>query len=125
MTLPIATAIGNIDRFNRHICTVSFAEDLTPDQQSGLVTATKTYNKTSPGGALKPRYHLEFDGPRMTVCQSAMTEAPTRLQVTGFLDQLGIIHPDDSQSEAAPTTTLPRVQRVRDRTATPRTAARQ
>lgn len=124
MTSPLVSAVGNIDRFNKCICTVSFETVPTPDQQSRLVSATKSFNNSSPGGALKPRYHLTFCGRTMTVCQSTMTEAPTKLQVTEFLDHLSIVHPDDSPSEAAPVTTTPLPVRHARGGTTPLTAAR-
>ena len=78
MKLPTVTDSTAFDRFNALLCTVTLEDELTLEQQQRLNQLIEKFNNTSPGGKLKPRYSLIFNGPQVTIRQASMTEAPTR-----------------------------------------------
>lgn len=108
MTLPTVTDSTAFDRFNARLCIVTFEDVLSLEQQQRLNQLVEKFNLSSPGGKLKPRYSLTFDGPQVTIRQASMTEAPTKPHFDGLMNELEFNIPDVSTST---TTSLPAINR--------------
>lgn len=103
MNLPSVTSIDPFERFNLTLCTATFDGEISPEVQTALNGQVDNFNQRSPGGPLKPRYHLAFQGNQIFFCQRSSTEAPTKQNFDRLLQELGIALPDEATG-SAPTT---------------------
>lgn len=120
MSLPAVSHATAFERFNTCLCVVTFEDPLSAEQQQKLIHAVNQFNNCSPGGKLKPRYSLSFNGTQVTIRQTSLTEAPTRKQFDSLVGELEFNLPGESTS----TTTPPPVINNRDKAHAPRRAAR-
>lgn len=119
MTLPAVLQATAFDRFNTCLCVLTFEDRLSAEQQQRLIRVIDKFNNRSPGGKLKPRFSLTFDGPQVTIRQASMTEAPTKQHFDGLMSELEFTLPDVSTS----TTTPPPAINDRDKGSATRRAA--
>lgn len=111
MTLPSVIEFGRFERFNGRMCSVTFAADISADDQRQLKALTEGHNRTTPGGPEKPRYYLVFKGNLIEFWRTPGTEAPTKVQFGELLQTLNIADPLEADSRPQPTAaTLPKTE---------------
>lgn len=90
-TLPIATTQSPFERMNAIMSTFEFASDLDDETRGWLESTTLEFNKTIPGSAIRPRFHLRYPKANaLSICQRSDTEAPTKGLFDRLVTELGI-----------------------------------
>lgn len=111
MTLPNVIEFGRFERFNGRMCLVTFAADITAEEQRRLTALTESHNGTM-GGPEKARYFLVFKDNLIEFWRVPATEAPTRVQFGELLQKLEIIDPLEAEEPRLQPTavTLPKAR---------------
>lgn len=105
MNFPHWISDSGFERYNLVLCTATFDGPFTPEMQATLIKRTENFNESSPGGPLKARYFLDFQGNKIVFRQRSLNEAPTRHHFDDFRQEIGLVFADDTVS--VPLTTQP------------------
>ncbi len=105
-TLPSVTEFGRFERFNGRMCSVTFAANISPEEQCRLKALTESHNLTVSGGPEKPRFYLVFKDNLIEFWRIPGTEAPTKAQFGELLQELSIADPLEAEPQPQPTAVI-------------------
>lgn len=100
--LQLGKVVQEFDRFNLCLCAFEIPAAPTEEEIQAIMEQVVYFNRTSPGGSLKPRFTLDFtESGILKVCQDKATEAPSRQQFDAFIKAIHLGRLPETSTNAA------------------------